>query len=323
MKMLRNISLGRTLAVVFTTVLISTAHTQNITSYRYWFNDDIANLVNVPVTATPEMNTLISFNSAGLAIGYHTVTVQFKDADSHWSSPYTSVFSQKGGSLTALEYWFNDDVAGSTQLPVTATANLDLNATLDASALPVGLYQLTMRGLDDRGERSVPYTTIITRGGGQITGYEYWIDDQVADRVMNSIGPASLVDLISDLPLSSANGDHSFTIRFHDEAEGWSVPITTTFTFIVGIEELPGVNSVLLFPNPVSDNLTLRLDVSTASVLQVSMLDATGRIIAAPEEWGVQGSSHRTWATGHLAAGTYTLRIATSDHAINLPFIKQ
>ena len=125
---MRNISLGRVLAIAFTTVLIGTANAQNITSYRYWFDDDVANLVSVPVTATPEMNTQISFNSAGLAIGYHTVTVQFKDADSHWSSPYTSVFSQKGGTLTALEYWFNDDLNSAIQLPVTATANLDLNA---------------------------------------------------------------------------------------------------------------------------------------------------------------------------------------------------
>jgi hypothetical protein len=86
------------------------------------------------------------------------------------------------------------------KLPVTPNANLDLSATLNAGTLPLGLHHVTMRGKDERGEWSTPYTTVITRGGGQITGYEYWIDDQVAGRVMNTIGPAATVDLISDLP---------------------------------------------------------------------------------------------------------------------------
>jgi hypothetical protein len=323
MKILHNISLRSTLTIAFALLLVGTMHAQNITSYRYWFDDDIANLVTVPVTPIPEINTPITFNSAGLSIGFHTVTMQFKDADGHWSSPYTSIFSQKGSTLTSLEYWFNDEIASATQLGVTPAANLDLNASLDASTLPVGLYQVTMRGLDDRGEWSVPYTTTMTRGGGLITGYEYWIDDQVADRVMDNIGPANVVDLISEIPLAIADGDHTFTIRFHDQAEGWSVPITSAFTYLVGIDELPGVNSILMFPNPVRDNLTLRLDMRTASILQVSMLDASGRFVAAPEDWGVQGVSDRTWNTTHLAAGTYILRIISADHAMNLKFIKQ
>ena len=302
---------------------ITSADAQNITAYRYWFDDDIANLVNVPVTATPEMNTTISFNSAGLPVGYHLVTVQFKDADAHWSSPHTSVFSQKGGTLTELQYWFDDATASATQLPVTPSANLNLSANLDASALPLGLHHVTLRGKDPLGEWSVPYTTVITRGGGQITGYEYWVDDQVADRVMSTVGPADVVDLISDLPLNTPAGDHTFTIRFRDEAEGWSVPITTAVTVYVGIEELPGVSSLLVFPNPVQDQLTLRMDAQTASAFEVSILDATGRVVSAPTNWNVQGLVHRNWDTSSLAAGSYTIRISSMDHAVNIPFIKQ
>ncbi len=323
MRNLLNISLRAGMVTAIAAILTGTTDAQNITAYRYWFDDDIANLVNVPVTATPDMNTTISFNSASLAIGYHLVTVQFKDADAHWSSPYTSVFSQKGATLTELQYWFDDATATATQLPVTPSANLNLSADLDASALSLGLHQVTLRGKDARGEWSVPYTTMITRGGGQITGYEYWINDQVADRVMNTIGPADVVDLISDLPLNTPPGDHTFTIRFRDEAEGWSVPITTTVAVYMGIEELPGVNSILLFPNPVQDQLTLRLDASVSSAYDVSIFDATGRMVAAPTHWQVAGLVHRSWDTAALAPGTYTIRITNGDRAAHLPFIKQ
>ncbi len=298
------------------------AHAQNITAYRYWFDDDIAALVEVPVASTTLVSTQLVLNSTGLPVGHHTVTVQFKDSELRWSAPYTSTFSQKGGTLTALEYWFNDDAAEATQLSVTPAAALDLNASLNASALPVGLHRVTMRGRDERGEWTVPYSSVITRGGGPITGYEYWIDDQVADRVMNSIGPADVVDLISDLPLNTTQGEHTFTIRFHDEADGWSVPVTTTFSYIVGIDELPGVNSFLLFPNPVQDQVALRLDASLPSNLQVSILDAAGRVVEAPSNWSVQGITHRTWDTAMLPAGMYTMRITSAEHAINLPFVK-
>lgn len=316
-------SLRAHMATATMLLIICTAQAQNITAYRYWFNDDIANLVNVPITATPNMNTTISFNSAALPVGYHLVTVQFKDADAHWSSPYTSVFSQQGGTVTALQYWFDDATASAILQPVTPTANLDLSVALDASELPLGLHHVTMRGKDDRGQWSVPYTTMITRGGGRINGYEYWINDQVDDRVMNTIGPADVVDLISDLTLNSSPGDYTFTIRFHDEAEGWSVPITTTVAVYVGIEELPGVNSILLFPNPVQDQLTLRLDASVPSAYEVSILDATGRVVATPTNWQVAGLVHRSWDTSALAPGSYSIRITNGDRAAHLPFIKQ
>ncbi len=304
-------------------LLLSATQAQNITGYRYWFDDAIAGLVTVTLSPTPVVNAQISMNSAGLPTGYHTVTVQFRDADQLWSSPYTSVFSQKGGTINALQYWFGDDASTATQLSVTPAAAIDLTASLDASELPVGLHQVTLRARDERGEWSVPYSTTMTRGGGAITGYEYWIDDQVADRVMNPIGPATVVDLISDLPLNTPPGDHTFTIRFHDEADGWSVPLTTTVAVYVGIEELPGVNSLLVFPNPVQDQLTLRVDAHTLTDMEVSLLDASGRVVEAPTNWSVTGLAHRTWDTSALPAGAYTLRIGSSDRAITLPFIKQ
>jgi hypothetical protein len=91
----------------------------------------------------------------------------------------------------------------------------------------------------------------------------------------------------------------------------------------VGIAELPGVSSLLVFPNPVQDQLTLRLDAQTASAYEVSIWDATGSMIAAPVNWNVQGLSLRSLNTAALAAGSYTIRISSADHAAHIPFIKQ
>jgi hypothetical protein len=96
-----------------------------------------------------------------------------------------------------------------------------------------------------------------------------------------------------------------------------------TVAVYVGIEELPGVNSLLVFPNPVQDQLTLRVDAHTFTDMELSLLDASGRVVEAPTNWNVTGLAHRTWDTSALPAGVYTLRIGSSDRAITLPFIKQ
>ena len=82
--------------------------------------------------------------------------------------------------------------------------------------------------------------------------------------------------------------------RFSEEQDGWSVPLTSEFTFIVGLEELPGLSDLLLFPNPTSGELILRLTSSNAEQLRLTVLDATGRVVRAvtagqAESWIEEG----------------------------------
>lgn len=310
------------LIALFTLILLRTAPAQNITGYRYWFNDDNATMVQVATAPTPLLSTTVQLNSSSLPVGLHTATIQFHDADGHYTAPYTSTFAQHGSTVQALEYWFNDSANDAVQIAATPAADFDLSVALDAGALPTGFHTVTVRSLDARGEWSVPYTTTFIRSGGNITGYEYWIDDQIQDRVMNSIGPAMTVDLVEELPLNTTDGDHTFTIRFHDETEGWSVPLSTTFSFATGINEIAGVSNYLLFPNPVGDGVTLRLDATERKDLQVSLLDATGRVVMAPTNWTVLGLSHHRWDTSALSNGSYLVRITSGDHTFHIPFIK-
>lgn len=301
----------------------SAAQAQNITGYRYWFNDDVAAATVVDLAPTPVLDAELILSSEALPAGHHLATIQFRDADGLWGAPWTEHFVRRAPTVNAIEYWFNDEVDDAVTVAVTPEAAPLITAPLDANDLSVGYHTATVRTIDGIGERSVPYTVPFIRNGGEITGYEYWIDADIAERVSNPIGPSGAVELLADLPVPTTAGPHEFTIRFRDADGGWSVPLSTTFDYFVGFEELPGLSNFLLFPNPANAELGLRLEAAQPSDLDVSILDATGRTVIAASNWRVSGLVLRNWDISALSPGTYQVRIADGDHQVRIPFVKQ
>ncbi len=321
--MLKNINHTPLIAACLLVLSAATAHAQNITGYRYWFNDNVDAATVVNLAPAPVTDVELTLNSASLAAGHHQATIQFCDADGLWSAPWTSLFVQRAPTVNAIEYWFNDDVGDATTASVTPGTAPLITAPLDASALPVGFHTVTVRTIDAQGTRSVPYTVDFTRNGGAITGYEYWLDDAIADRATADIGPAGVVDLIAALPVPTTDGPHLFTIHFRDADGGWSVPLSSTFNYLVGIDEIPGVSNYLLFPNPVSEQLSLRVHAAHATDLHIDVLDVSGRSVQGLGSWNVQGTTHRSWDASFLAPGRYLLRISSDDRTMQMPFVKQ
>lgn len=302
------------------------ADAQNITGYRYWFNDNAAAATTVDLAATPVADANLTLNSASLPPGPHLATIQFRDADGHWGAPWTSLFEQRGSTVNAIEYWFNDDAASAETVPVAPAVAPLITTPLAAATLPTGLHTVTVRTIDARGGHSVPFTTGFARTGGMINGYEYWIDDAIDDRTSGTLGPLGAVDLITSLPVPSTEGSHLFTIRFragNGEGEDWSVPLSSAFDFLIGIDEIPGVSNYLLFPNPVSDQLSLRVDASAAKNLHVEVLDASGRTVLRLGTWSVVGTSYQSWDASMLVRGSYLLHIANGEQTLQIPFVKQ
>jgi hypothetical protein len=295
---------------------------QQINAYRYWFDDNVAAMTLVNLTAAPAVEAALSLNSSSLPPGLHLATIQFKDAEEHWGTPWTSLFVQHGANVEAVQYWFNGDISSAVTTNVTPGPAPLVTGPLASDGQDVGLHHVTLRTRDGSGLWSVPYTALFARNGGLITGYEYWIDHAVGQRTSGTIGPAATVDLLADLPVPTTDGEHVLTIRFRDEQEGWSVPLSTLFTFLVGIDEIPGLSNYLLFPNPVSDRLGLRMDVSVAQTVRFDLLDASGRNVRSLGEHTVQPGASTQWDLSGLAAGSYVLRLTSGGHSLPLPFIK-
>lgn len=311
-------------SLLFSALLAATlAQAQDIDAYRYWYDDAVSAAVTTTVAPTPELVLNSALPAVSLAPGFHRISMQARDTDGNWSVPYTTWFTRSSTTVNGYRYWLNDDPATVATGTLPAAGTVDLNSALTLGSLARHYNLVTIQFRESDGLFSAPITKAFVRGTGEVNGYEYWIDDAIADRITNAISPAGVADLIADLPVPTTEGDHVFTIRFSSVKGTWSVPLSSTFTYAVGIEELPGIAELLLFPNPATDQLGLRLISDASRTLQLEVLDVAGQQVLALDPWAVQGSSWRNWDISGLAPGTYLLRITGDQSSRSLRFTKQ
>jgi len=298
------------------------AQGQSIDAYRYWFDDASASAVTTNVAPTPELVLNTSLPTGTMEPGYHRFTLQVRDDAGFWSAPQTTYFVRNSGTLSGYRYWLNDNVTTLVNASLTPGSTVDLSALLATSGLerPFNLVTLQFREAD--GTWSAPITQAFSRNSGPVDGYEYWIDDEIDDRTTNSVTPTGVLDLIADLPVPTTWGDHLFTIRFRSTNGEWSVPLSSTFHFFTSIEELPSITDLLLFPNPATQELGLRLNSDGMHTLNLEVLDLGGRVVRDLSSWGVHGSTYRTWDISDIARGSYLLRLFDDQGSRSIPFVK-
>ena len=90
----------------------------------------------------------------------------------------------------------------------------------------------------------------------------------------------------------------------------------------MSIDELPGITELLLFPNPVNDQLGVRLHAADGQTLSLHVLDMNGAVVRDLSTWTVTGTTHRTWDISDLASGSYLLSIADERANKTIGFVK-
>lgn len=296
---------------------------QQIDGYRYWFDDDAAGTITTAVAATDELVLTTAWPTPGLASGYHRVSVQVRDTNGEWSVPQTRHFTRTAQPITGYRYWVNDDPATLASGAIGPNDEVQLNSLIDPGSLTKDHNLITIQFMDADGEYSVPQSVWFVRGTGEVNGYQYWLDDDISTATTGSIGPNTVVDLIEDLALSTSPGQHLFTIRFSATNGTWSVPHSALFDFYLGLEELPGLSDLVLFPNPLTDELGLRLSTTEASRLDLEIRDVQGQLVRQLPTWAVAGNTYRNWDISDLAPGTYLLHISDDEGKRDMPFIKR
>jgi hypothetical protein len=69
----------------------------------------------------------------------------------------------------------------------------------------------------------------------------------------------------------------------------------------------------LLYPNPVSDQARIKLEVKKASNMSIMITDLAGRVISQEKEQLSQGSQEIILPVGNLPAGVYQVLIIPED----------
>lgn len=296
---------------------------QNISEYRYWWDDDVSSMVTSTVTAGQVLNLQTDLSTAALGNGHHHLTFQAKDDSGAWSVPYTAVIFQNG-NLANYQYWFDDDISSSTVLSTPETDLQEINTSIDVSGLSPGIHKITMRSLANNGESSVPYTRYFKNSGGDLVGWEYWFDDDVSTTIQESVSPPqSMLDLMDNLNSGSlSEGSHTVTWRCRDANANWSVPITYAFELSLGLNEISGLNSVLIYPSPARDQLSIKIATHAQLQLDVDVLNQQGKTISSYKNALSSNKSQLTIDVSNLAAGIYFVRLRDAEKNAMYKFVK-
>lgn len=313
----------RTLLISALLLASGLASAQQINGYRYWYDDNTASATTIPVSATDELVLNTALPTGSITPGHHRITMQVRDSNGNWSAPRTNIFVRTSGMVNGYRYWLNDDPTTLVTAAVTPTATINLANDLAMGNLTRNFNWVTFQFKEADGRYSVPKTQAFVRGTGEVNGYEYWIDDAIASSTTGVIGSSTIVDLIADLPVPAPWGNHTFTIRFSSTNGTWSVPLTTEYYFFTAIDELPGITDLVLFPNPVSEELGMRLNTDAARTLNMQVLDISGAMVQDLSSWSVRGSSYRNWDISDLASGSYVLRMSDGSGTWSTRFVKR
>lgn len=213
--------------------------TVTISAYQYWFDDNFANSVTQTGSGTASFIFSNDINTNGLLNGLHVLHVRFKDNANLWSETLSQFFYKaplagSPGTITAYQYWFDQNFAGAAEQSVTPGGVYTLSAPLDAGLLLAGLHVFTVRFLDNHNTWSSTSSQFFYKpaatGTNNITRYQYWYDQDFAGAVQQVITPSTTYHLTAPLNATALlNGLHTVSVRFSDVLGKWSSTTTQFF----------------------------------------------------------------------------------------------
>jgi hypothetical protein len=163
-------------------------------------------------------------------------------------------------NLISYEYWFNNDYANVQAVSFTPSANHQLDADFDVSALSNGVNVLNIRYKDDKGVYSSTLSKIFIKqpasgsAPNKLAAYEYWFDNDYANAVKTTVGSA---DFLLDGQLSTnalPAGVHVLNVRFKDSTGRYSSTLSRLF-YLTKESTLPDGNKITAWRYWLNDDL--------------------------------------------------------------------
>ncbi len=288
----------------------------NISAYEYWFDQDTAHRILTPVT--PAQAPLINANLPvqGLTTGLHTLYVRTKDVNRGYSAILSRSFNVPDTSrnyLTGLRFWTDTGNIRTVLLP-NKTLAVDTNLLLDYCAEVSGAKRIYFQLMDCKGGYSaVTYRDATTIGGAPqpfaiaLHGDTLFAPSYYGLQWYYSNGQPASGPVASFLhPLTP---DSSYYAVIRNSCD--SVLSSDTLTYRLnhtGLQETSTGESVLMYPNPAKDNLTIEINQRHGEPACITILNALGEVV----ETQHLTVSKITFPV-NLAPGIYTVSIKSTN----------
>jgi hypothetical protein len=236
------------------------AFAQKISNCEYWFNNNLLSKQHIGIPPNVAIQFKGAFSTPSLKDGLNIIHIRFGDDSGRYSIPISQYFyrrtpsSPAEASITAYQYWIDNQHGSSVLQTVSPVASLNLNTAIDFTTLQAGLHFFHIRFKDNTNMWSSPATHYIYKAPAQvasgmngIVSLQYWIDADVQNAVTKSLTNEAVLNLTESLPLQNYEGGiHMFHYRLKDALGQWS-SIASQFVYInpsYGNAMANGINSM-------------------------------------------------------------------------------
>ncbi|MCW3108782.1 MAG: hypothetical protein JWQ09_3288 [Segetibacter sp.] len=132
--------------------------------------------------------------------------------------------------IKSYEYWFDNDYNNKIITNITPADVYNLNTGISTSGLNAGLHTFNIYFADDSSNYSSIVSSYFYKSSSDVSGYEYWFDDNYSNKVSQSITPAQKLNLSPSVNVDAlSSGYHIFNIRVKNADNSWSVVKSSYF----------------------------------------------------------------------------------------------
>ncbi|MEP1034236.1 T9SS type A sorting domain-containing protein [Ekhidna sp.] len=302
----------------------------NVDSLEYFFDIDpgVGNATVIDGFAASSSVSLVeTLNASGLSLGFHLLGFRGKAEGGAWGLTETRVMfvdpSASGGlvNIDQIEYFFDTDPGvGNATLtaPFTASNQISIVNSLNASGLAEGFHSLGMRGRAEGGSWGMTEIRMlyVDQSGiiQDVTELEYFIDTDPG------IGSATLITITTPAPSivqdetlitnSLALGSHTVNVRARNQNGTWGL-IESRPLDVVDIGP-PLISSLQALPTNSSPlDITISFEEAVNSFDESDIQVSAGGSIQASSFTTVNDSTY-TLILDLLAEGQIAIDIADS-----------
>ena len=322
----------------------------NLVSFEYFIDHDPGPGAGTKGTITDTSNINFNIPTTGLDPGFHKIGVRVFNSEHIWSTTETRVVyilpelhSILGNKLAGGEYFIDNDpgIGNANEISdIISADSVSIDFTKSVEDLNPGFHKLSVRFRDSSGVWGMQDVRVFYIDSSKqfvsdpIVEAEYYLDTDPGLGMATQVTPLDKGDSVSFqfsiMASSLSMGDHKLVVRVKDSTNEWSIPEARNFTIADSTSHtavnLVNVNNsgLLLYPNPVSDMLNVRLDLEKSSFADIEIYDFTGRVVRQTYLENLPaGFNQVSLNTGDFNAGLYLLRLQTLNGSQSVYFIKK
>jgi hypothetical protein len=259
------------------TVTSSGSYSVTVTDINGCAATSAATTVNVSNAPTPTINATATQACAG-----DVVTITASTSDSYlWTNGETTQSINVTATVTGINVVTTNANACNgvgASAPITVTFN----------ATPTAAGTMTLAG-------NVATFTNTSTGA---TSYS-WDFGDFTNSSATAPAHAYAVNGTYTVVLTAINGNCTDTTIF-------LVDVT------VGLNEMASSSNLTIFPNPANETVNVAFDQNTNDLIQIELIDATGRVVAQNQSIEI-GANNVSFDVTNLSSGFYTVRLTNAN----------